>query len=457
MKRILLPLILILTCGLYAVRFDYKPAKKSNIAYIVYCLEDDETVLEHNPEKSFRFASNLKLLTSLAALHYLGTGYRYQTRFAFDPDKNTLYIKGGGDPTTVIEDFDDYRYWFGVKGITGINTVVVDDYWIGKDGYRPVEGIEETGDRSYLAYASSLSLNYNCITLSITPGKTGKLANIFLRTPGNYFTIDNQIATTAGKNRRLRVSSVDNGSGNTLMLRGKIGSERPRPSTFSRIIHHPTEHYIETLLHVLGNDPVPIIRKTLPDSLFLREDMVLHSHFSKPLRDIVETMNIWSSNLIAETLKYTIGDALENDPEKGLDAIKSFAQNELGHEIGIVNGSGLGNSANHLTASLFMDVMKYACNDPQLKIDFLSSLPVYGEEGTLVDTPGFEDSTVIIRAKTGLLSDVAAMTGMMVADNGKSYLFTFVVNEYPEIAEYDRVYFRNRFVGDILKYLNGLK
>ena len=140
-----------------------------------------------------------------------------------------------------------------------------------------------------------------------------------------------------------------------------------------------------------------------------------------------------------------------------MDAIKSFARNELGHEIGIVNGSGLGNSANHLTASLFMDVMKYACNDPQLKIDFLSSLPVYGEEGTLVDTPGFEDSTVFIRAKTGLLSDVAAMTGMMVADNGKSYLFTFVVNEYPEIAEYDRVYFRNRFVGDILNYLNGLR
>ncbi len=457
MKRLIFPLLFILTCNLFAARFDYKPAKKSNVAYIVYCLDDDETVLEHNPEKSFRFASNLKLLTSLAALHYLGTGYRYTTLFGFDPAKHVLYIKGGGDPTTVIEDFDDFRYWFGVKGITGIDTVVVDDYRFGEDGFRPVEGIDETGNRSYLAYASGLSLNYNSVFLSVTPGRIGQPANVFLRTPGEYFTIDNDIKTTTGKKRRLRVSSVDNGSDDTIMLGGTIGGELKRLSSFSRMIHHPTEHYVRTLLHMTGNKPATIVRRELPDSLFLQDGIVPFDHHSKPLRDIVETMNIWSSNMIAETLKYTIGDSLANDPDMGIELIKRFARDELGHEIDIVNGSGLGNSANHLTASLFMDVMKYACKDPQLKIDFLASLPVYGEEGTLVDTPGFEDGTCIIRAKTGLLSDVAAMTGMMVSDNGKTYLFTFVVNEYPEIAEYDRVFFRNRFVGDILKYLNGLK
>ncbi len=457
MKRILLPLLLILACSLNAARFDYKPAKKSNVAYIVYCLDDDKTVLEHNPDKPFRFASNLKLLTSLAAMHYLGTGYRYTTLFGYDPESRVLYIKGDGDPTTVIEDFEDFAYWFKVKGFADIEKVIVDDYRFGPDGYRPVEGIQEEGDRSYLAYASGLSLNYNSVFIAITPGKAGKPANAYLRTPGDYFTIENNITSTSGTQRRLRVSSVDNGTGDTIMLGGTIGNERKRLSSYSRMIHHPTEHYVQTLLHLAGNKPASIVRRELPDSLFLSDGIVPFSHDSKPLRDVVERMNIWSSNLIAETLKYTIGDSIAGDPNQGLELIKRFAREELGHEIDIVNGSGLGNNANHLTASLFIDIMKYACSDPQLKIDFLSSLPVYGEEGTLVDTPGFEDSISVIRAKTGMLSDVAAMTGMMVADNGKTYLFTFVVNDYPEKAEYDRVYFRNRFVGDILKYLNELK
>ncbi len=446
---------MVFTIGcLNAAKFDYKPSRKSDVAYIVYCVDDDQTVLSHNEDEPFRFASNLKLLTSLAALHYLGTGYRYSTDFGYDPGTHTLYIKGGGDPTTVIEDFENFTYWFQVHGIGDINKVIVDDFRFGDAGFRPVEGIQEKSDRAYLAYASGLCLNYNSVVFSVTPSKAGRGANAFLRTPGNYFSLDNQARTVAGSRRRLSVSCADNGQGDTIQLRGTVGEGREKPSTFSRMIHHPTEHYVKTLLHVFGNKPAPIERRHLPDSLFLQEEIVHFEHESKPLRDIVETMNIWSSNLIAETLKYTIGDSLAKDPDQGLALIKRFANEELGHEIDIVNGSGLGNGENMLSASVFIDLMKYAYRDPHLRIDFLSSLPVYGEEGTLVDTPGFEDVSGIIRAKTGLLSDVAAMTGMMVAKNGKTYLFTFVVNNYPDKAPYDRVYFRNRFVGDLWEYVN---
>jgi len=47
-------------------------------------------------------ASTLKILTSLAALHYFGTDYRFTTEFYLDADAN-LKIKGYGDPMLLSE------------------------------------------------------------------------------------------------------------------------------------------------------------------------------------------------------------------------------------------------------------------------------------------------------------------------------------------------------------------
>ena len=81
-----------------------------------------------NSERSVRPASTAKLVTTLVGLETLGAGFHWYTRFFADaePDakgrlKGNIYVRGGGDPTLVIEDFAlqvDKLAQLGVKHIT---------------------------------------------------------------------------------------------------------------------------------------------------------------------------------------------------------------------------------------------------------------------------------------------------------------------------------------------------
>ena len=78
--------------------FDFSPVSEENISLVLYDTAAQKTVLTINAEKPFLYASNLKLLTSAAALKHLGGGFKFLTKFSFDPDSGTLHIKAGGDP-----------------------------------------------------------------------------------------------------------------------------------------------------------------------------------------------------------------------------------------------------------------------------------------------------------------------------------------------------------------------
>ena len=59
-------------------------------------------IIAENEYQKLVPASILKILTSLAALHYLGSDYRYATEFFIDQNFN-LKIKGYGDPLLISE------------------------------------------------------------------------------------------------------------------------------------------------------------------------------------------------------------------------------------------------------------------------------------------------------------------------------------------------------------------
>ena len=88
----------------------------------------------YNADRSVAPASTAKLVTTLAGLEVLGATHHWYTGFYTDarPDasgvlKGNLYVRGGGDPTLVIEDFMlqvDRLAQMGVKHLKG--NIVVD-------------------------------------------------------------------------------------------------------------------------------------------------------------------------------------------------------------------------------------------------------------------------------------------------------------------------------------------
>ena len=87
------------------------PLSGARVGALVVRASDGATVWSHEADIPLVPASNMKLLTSLAALELLGPTYRFETRILADrrPDAagrvGDLIIQGGGDPALTSEDW----------------------------------------------------------------------------------------------------------------------------------------------------------------------------------------------------------------------------------------------------------------------------------------------------------------------------------------------------------------
>ncbi|MBP5202588.1 D-alanyl-D-alanine carboxypeptidase/D-alanyl-D-alanine-endopeptidase [bacterium] len=429
--------------------FDFSPVTEENISLVLYDTETHKNVLSINAEKPFLYASNLKLLTSAAALKHLGGGFKFLTLFSFDKESGTLYIKAGGDPEMVIE-----KLWVVASdlkrlGIKGIKKVTVDDFLYGKKSALTAESGDK-GDNGYLAFIAPLSLNYNAVAIFVKAHEADQPVEVSLSAPTPYFSIKNTATGTADGNNQLVVGAQKAGNQTEIVIKGSLGAARTKHEAVFKRVADPTRYYIVTLLDLMGeNAETPIERAKLEDSFFAAKERINFTYKSNPLRDIIRTMNLYSSNFIADSLQFYLGATIRGDAKHGVEILKEFAKNELNETIDIVNGSGLGNDRNYLTGNFYIKLLQNVFSDYYRSIDFFSSLPVMGEDGTLKKANTNSENSGLIRGKTGSLTGVAALSGVMKAKSGKLYLFAFAINGFPSKSFKPMWALRDRIMNEI--------
>jgi D-alanyl-D-alanine carboxypeptidase/D-alanyl-D-alanine-endopeptidase (penicillin-binding protein 4) len=107
-------------------------------------------------------------------------------------------------------------------------------------------------------------------------------------------------------------------------------------------------------------------------------------------------------------------------------------------ESDLVDGSGLSRQ-NKLTPTLLTDLLKLAANGsrPELTAMF-GGLPVAGWSGTLQDRfvapRGNQVGQGLVRAKTGTLSGVNAISGELVTADGRLLVFAIMADRVPPDA-----------------------
>jgi D-alanyl-D-alanine carboxypeptidase, serine-type, PBP4 family len=429
--------------------FDFSPVKEENISLVLYDTETHKDVLSINADKPFLYASNLKLLTSAVALKHLGGGFKFLTLFSFDAESGTLYIKAGGDPEMVIE-----KLWVVASdlkrlGVKGIKKVAVDDFLYGQKSALTAESGDK-GDNGYLAFISPLSLNYNAVAIFIKAHEAGQSVEVSLSAPESYFSIKNTAIGTADGNNQLVVGAQKAGNKTEIIVKGTLGAARTKHEAVFKRVADPTHYYIVSLLDLMGeNTETPISREHLDDSFFTSKEKINFTYKSNPLRDIIRTMNLYSSNFIADSLQFYLGATLRGDTKQGVEILKEFAKKELNETINIVNGSGLGNDKNYLTGTFYIKLLKSVFKDYYSSIDFFSSLPVMGEDGTLKRANTSSENSGLVRGKTGSLTGVAALSGIMKAKSGKLYIFAFAINGFPSKSFKPMWALRDRIMNEI--------
>ena len=453
------------TCASLAEKIDHALASSKAFWGIeVVDLESGKALYRWNADRFFVPASNTKLFTTAMALTRLGPDFTFQTRVLADaaPDANgriagPLRLVGGGDPNlsardipyhkgpitgnplAAIEELADQIAARGVKQIDG--DIIGDDTWYVWEPYAAGWGIEdpESDDGPPI---SALTINDNAFAVTIDPGaREGEIAGLTLNPPLDPFRIDNRVLTAGpGSQRRIRYSRLPGSP--DLHLWGAIS----QPQTLIFALDDPARYAATALRSALENRGITVTGQAVAvheypyevADLTQRAPVVpapgveLAKRVSAPFFEDLRITDKVSQNLHAELALRAVARARRNigSFEAGLEELKTFlAEVGVAPELyNIRDGSGLAR-LNLVTPSTVVALLRYMHASPHAK-EWMSLLPVGGEDGTIstrfVGTP----AAGRVLAKTGSLSHVSALSGYIKRANGKWVVFSILVNNY---------------------------
>jgi len=151
---------------------------------------------------------------------------------------------------------------------------------------------------------------------------------------------------------------------------------------------------------------------------------------SHTIDQILMRMMKESDNLYAEAMLYQIGAAQGERPARA-----SHARNYIKRLIErsgcdpnmckIADGSGL-SLYNYVSAEIETRLLRYAYQNPNIRLHLYPSLPIAGEDGTLRKRMTGSFTAGNVHAKTGTVTGVKSLAGYMTASNGHILCFAII-------------------------------
>jgi D-alanyl-D-alanine carboxypeptidase/D-alanyl-D-alanine-endopeptidase (penicillin-binding protein 4) len=117
--------------------------------------------------------------------------------------------------------------------------------------------------------------------------------------------------------------------------------------------------------------------------------------------------------------------------EKGLGVLKGWLEHVTpgGCPCTLMDGSGLA-PTDRLTSRMLSDVLMLMNGSSYAAPEFIVSLPVSGVDGTLRRRFRGTAASRLVRAKTGRINDVAALSGIANVEPGRKAVFSILLNDY---------------------------
>lgn len=434
-------------------------------------LEHGDTLVALNPDTPLAPASNQKLFTSAAALHYLGPDFRFPTFILTDGKivdrvlEGSLFLYGTGDPAISDRLLDSphvaLRGLAGQLRTAGIHTVSGElkadaTFFTGPN--RSPTWRERYLDNWYAAPVSALTFQENVVTLRMRGGDVGAPARLIVEPAGAGLQVLNRSVSIPGNSRR-RLFLVREDPG-TIRLEGQIGSEA---GELSRVltVSDPSEMAASVLEAVLEEEGIRVVggvsRVHSPGNSELGRAVTfapafpggsasglrtLAVHYSPPLDELIRVLNHVSHNLYAEILLFTIGRVALGDGSLagGKRALGRFLTEIVGvaaGEVRIEDGSGL-SARNRATPSAYIELLRHVASAGYAE-PLWASLPEAGRSGGLIRRMARSAAAGNLRAKTGTIRGVSALSGIVTTADGEPVLFSILSNSVPSSSRAKRI------------------
>jgi len=387
------------------------------------------------------------------------------------------------DPLRYLAAMADQVAATGLKVVNG--DVVGDDTLFPWEPY-PQDWSIDDAVWGYGAPVSALTINDNQIKVTVSPGTAAGEPATVVVDPAvpSYYTLDVSVTTGEKKSGSHVQMERDLGS-KMLRVYGSIAVDS-QPDEEEVAIHDPAEYAAMALkglleargivvtgkaraVHRISTDAqsfISEVQKPLPnfdlkvkhgygfargmgtfdcfdcDSRKLPVEKVIANHTSPTLMDDLTVTNKVSQNLHAELLLHHLAMAL-GDQERGSVAQGARVVRQFLLQLGIdkddfvfFDGSGL-SGHDLVTPRATARLLQYASMQP-LFADWKKSLPVGGEDGSLVARFGKAPLKDHVFAKTGTLGEARALSGYLECASGRTVIFSIMVGNHQPGTSDDR-------------------
>ena len=409
------------------------------------------TVFEKNSRVGLAPASTQKVITSVTAFELLGKTYRYNTAFSVIkikdlPGVGTLVITPSGDPSfgsprwgsTTADNMFKQIVAALPEDMKQYNSIVVDNSgWQQHD--IPDGWIWQDLGNYYGAGAEKMNWRENQYDIILRSGNRS----------GSHVTIkDTRPRLLNSYSLRSEVQAASSGSGDNAYIYFPLSGDT---AVIKGTIPVNQEHFVISgafpsgaaqFIHELQDTLIQIGKANHSMSLIFRDSgtagdssIPFFTHQSPPLDSLIYWFNKKSINLYGEALIKTMafGQKGYGATDTGVAVIKNFwKENGIdADELNIADGSGL-SPLNRVTTHAQAAVLKFARQQPWFP-SFFDALPIYNN----------------MHMKSGTIRNVKGFAGYHTAKNGKTYIFSFLVNNYNGSA--------NGLVRKMYKVLDVLK
>ena len=422
--------------------------ENATIGVEVRDLSSDHIVFQNNPYRSLTPASNQKLVTSAVALQRLGGGFRFNSTVhaSNKPEngviKGDIWLKGSGDPSLTSDRLGDLAAEIADGGVKKIEGEVYGDGSVFDKQFLGSGWAWDDEPYYYSAQVDGLNCDLNVVNVTVTPGKEeGDAASVKINGQDamgdEYVKVESSVVTGGEEDvslGRLRGQNV-------ITVTGSI-PRNAQPLADQVTIENPSAYTAYRFALALKNAGIEVSTKATTSESVPDDAHKLATSTSRPLTELLKLFMKPSDNMYGEALLKTVG-YVENPGEAGSSSLGVGVSQSFYEDAGIessgiltVDGSGL-SRMDSVTTTFLCDLLTsaYKSFSKEDKSTYLDALPIGGVDGTLasrfVGTP-LEGN---IRAKTGSLTGVSALSGYLTAKNGKDYILSILMNQAFDSAE----------------------
>ena len=403
-------------------------------------------------------ASNMKLLSTGAALDVFPLDHQFQTRLLLD--ENRLIIIGQGDPALGDPDLlmrmtDEngnaldieslLQLWTNAivdTGVTHLDELVIDDRIFDRDLFHRSWPTNQS-QRHYCAEVSGLNFHRNILALRSAPDSSRRRVLVGESPEAPFLPIKNKMKVASGKTAtknsidpHRRVLTED------IVINGTVGKQQISPVEVT--IHDPgmfTGRLIADRLERRGIK-VGNIRYAAASEKF--DDGTVLFDVVTPLHTVLLECNHESKNLYAEALLKHLGNRRTKQPgswSNGSQALEEAIRLRTGidkDKIVVSDGSGM-SRLNQIPPGVMTRWLSSFSDDSPKSIAFRNALPSPGS-GTLERRFGSSDlHDCMVIAKSGYINRVSALSGLVIAPDGRSVAFSIMGNDLAKVSKCKRL------------------